>query len=141
METGTLVKLSETAKIQAGIDSDGSEVYALIVNNIDMGKLMGLPESNPGFEVFIPGRGIEVFYNVDVEEVKMENKKIIAVSGGFDPIHIGHVRMIREASLHGDVVVIANSDEWLRRKKSYIFMPFSYQHFCTIFCQAVWICP
>jgi D-beta-D-heptose 7-phosphate kinase/D-beta-D-heptose 1-phosphate adenosyltransferase len=52
------------------------------------------------------------------------NKKIVAVSGGFDPIHIGHVRMIRESSEHGDVVVIANSDEWLVRKKEYVFMPF-----------------
>ena len=50
--------------------------------------------------------------------------KVIAVSGGFDPIHVGHVRMILEAARHGDVVVIANSDEWLMRKKNYIFMPF-----------------
>ena len=48
----------------------------------------------------------------------------IAVSGGFDPIHIGHVRMIREASQFGDVIVIANSDSWLRRKKGYVFMPY-----------------
>ncbi len=51
-------------------------------------------------------------------------KKLVAVSGGFDPIHVGHVRMIQEASLMGDVVVIANSDEWLVRKKGYSFMPF-----------------
>ncbi len=50
-------------------------------------------------------------------------KKIVAVSGGFDPIHVGHIRMIREASEHGDVIVIANSDEWLMRKKGYVFMP------------------
>jgi D-beta-D-heptose 7-phosphate kinase/D-beta-D-heptose 1-phosphate adenosyltransferase len=50
--------------------------------------------------------------------------KRIAVSGGFDPIHIGHVRMIQEASKYGNVVVIANSDEWLLRKKGYVFMPF-----------------
>ena len=49
-------------------------------------------------------------------------KKIVAVSGGFDPIHVGHVRMIREAAEYGDVVVIANSDEWLKRKKGYVFM-------------------
>lgn len=51
-------------------------------------------------------------------------KVVVAVSGGFDPIHIGHVRMIQEASRHGSVTVIANSDEWLMRKKNYIFMPF-----------------
>jgi D-beta-D-heptose 7-phosphate kinase/D-beta-D-heptose 1-phosphate adenosyltransferase len=49
--------------------------------------------------------------------------KKIMVSGGFDPIHIGHVRMILEAAEHGDVVVVANSDDWLMRKKGYIFMP------------------
>mgnify|MGYP003114291321 FL=1 len=51
-------------------------------------------------------------------------KKIIAVSGGFDPIHMGHIRMIREAAKLGDVVVILNSDDWLKRKKSYSFMSF-----------------
>ncbi len=54
----------------------------------------------------------------------MGNRKIIAVSGGFDPVHVGHVRMIQEAARHGDVVVIANSDDWLMRKKGYVFMPF-----------------
>ena len=48
----------------------------------------------------------------------------IMVSGGFDPIHVGHVRMIREAARYGDVIVVLNSDEWLMRKKGYIFMPF-----------------
>tara|TARA_R110002020_G_scaffold251908_3_gene465712 strand:+ start:2777 stop:3214 length:438 start_codon:yes stop_codon:yes gene_type:complete len=51
-------------------------------------------------------------------------KKTVMVSGGFDPIHVGHVRMIIEASLHGDVIVVANSDEWLFRKKGYTFMGF-----------------
>jgi len=49
-------------------------------------------------------------------------KKVVAVSGGFDPVHIGHVRMIQDAATHGDVVIIANSDEWLKRKKGYVFM-------------------
>jgi len=49
---------------------------------------------------------------------------IVCVSGGFDPVHIGHLRMIQEASEYGEVVVIVNSDEWLMRKKGYIFMPF-----------------
>jgi D-beta-D-heptose 7-phosphate kinase/D-beta-D-heptose 1-phosphate adenosyltransferase len=47
----------------------------------------------------------------------------IAVSGGFDPLHVGHLELIRRASKYGDVVVILNSDEWLIRKKGYVFMP------------------
>ena len=46
------------------------------------------------------------------------------VSGGFDPVHIGHIRMILEASKHGDVIVVANSDDWLYRKKGFVFMEF-----------------
>tara|TARA_R110000851_G_scaffold107911_5_gene228527 strand:+ start:2904 stop:3317 length:414 start_codon:yes stop_codon:yes gene_type:complete len=51
--------------------------------------------------------------------------KTIMVSGGFDPIHVGHVRMIIEASQYGGVIVVANSDEWLYRKKGYNFMGFN----------------
>ena len=47
----------------------------------------------------------------------------VAVSGGCDPVHFGHVRMIQEASQFGDVIVILNSDEWLMRKKGFVFMP------------------
>lgn len=51
-------------------------------------------------------------------------KKIVAVSGGFDPIHVGHVRMIQEAAALGDeLVVIVNNDNWLMSKKGYVFMP------------------
>ena len=52
----------------------------------------------------------------------MRNKTVM-VSGGFDPVHVGHVRMIREASEWGDVIVVINSDDWLKRKKGYVFMP------------------
>ena len=48
----------------------------------------------------------------------------VCVSGGFDPVHVGHLRMMQEASSFGNVIVIVNSDEWLMRKKGYIFMPF-----------------
>ena len=53
-----------------------------------------------------------------------EERKTVMVSGGFDRIHAGHIRMIREAAQHGDVIVIANSDSWLHRKKGYVFMDF-----------------
>lgn len=47
----------------------------------------------------------------------------VAVSGGFDPIHTGHIRLLENASRLGDwLVVILNSDEWLRRKKGRPFM-------------------
>ena len=52
-----------------------------------------------------------------------EKRKVIAISGGFDPVHIGHVQMIEAAAELGDVMVIVNSDDWLLRKKGYVFMP------------------
>lgn len=49
---------------------------------------------------------------------------VVAVSGGFDPVHNGHVRMFKEARKLGDsLVVIMNNDNWLRAKKGYVFMP------------------
>lgn len=50
--------------------------------------------------------------------------KWVSVSGGFDPLHIGHVRMLQEARKLGDkLVVILNNDNWLRNKKGFVFMP------------------
>ena len=50
---------------------------------------------------------------------------VIILSGGFDPIHKGHMRMFREASNLGHQVIIGlNSDEWLTRKKGKPFMKF-----------------
>lgn len=43
------------------------------------------------------------------------------VSGGFDPLHIGHVRLLEGAARYGHVCVALNSDDWLRRKKGYVF--------------------
>lgn len=54
----------------------------------------------------------------------MKKEKIVAVSGGFDPIHIGHVRLFEEARALGDkLIVILNNDNWLMKKKGYVFMP------------------
>ena len=54
----------------------------------------------------------------------MQGRKRVALSGGFDPIHVGHVRMIQAAAEMGDVTVVATSDEWLMRKKGYVFMKY-----------------
>jgi cytidyltransferase-like protein len=58
---------------------------------------------------------------------KLSKTKIIALSGGFDPIHIGHIRMIQSAAKFGDVAIILNSDKWLIRKKGYKFMEWSHR--------------
>jgi cytidyltransferase-like protein len=50
---------------------------------------------------------------------------IVAVSGGFDPVHIGHLRSIMEARELGDsIMVILTRDDQLIRKKGYVFMPY-----------------
>jgi D-beta-D-heptose 7-phosphate kinase/D-beta-D-heptose 1-phosphate adenosyltransferase len=51
--------------------------------------------------------------------------KIIIVSGGFDPLHSGHIAYFKSAKELGDKLVVAlNSDEWLIKKKGKFFMPF-----------------
>jgi cytidyltransferase-like protein len=55
---------------------------------------------------------------------RKKKKIVVAVSGGFDPIHIGHVRMFEQAKALGDeLVVILNNDNWLKKKKGFAFMP------------------
>lgn len=50
--------------------------------------------------------------------------KVVICSGGFDPIHSGHIAYFREAKKLGDILVVGvNSDEWLTRKKGKPFMP------------------
>ena len=50
--------------------------------------------------------------------------KISVVSGGFDPIHSGHISYINAAKKYGDYLIVAlNSDEWLRKKRGKEFMP------------------
>ncbi len=52
-------------------------------------------------------------------------KNVIILSGGFDPVHKGHLRMFREASNLGHQVIVGlNSDEWLTRKKGEPLMKF-----------------
>ena len=51
-------------------------------------------------------------------------KKIILVTGGFDPLHSGHIAYFKAAKQLGDILVVGvNSDAWLARKKGQAFMP------------------
>jgi D-beta-D-heptose 7-phosphate kinase/D-beta-D-heptose 1-phosphate adenosyltransferase len=55
---------------------------------------------------------------------KTKKTRWVAVSGGFDPLHIGHVRMFKAAKKLGHkLVVIVNNDNWLEKKKGFVFMP------------------
>ncbi len=55
---------------------------------------------------------------------RAKKKIIVAVSGGFDPLHVGHVRLLNAAKkLGGKLVVILNNDNWLIAKKGFTFMP------------------
>ena len=50
--------------------------------------------------------------------------KIVLVTGGFDPLHSGHIEYFKEAKKLGDRLIVAiNSDAWLERKKGRAFMP------------------
>lgn len=51
-------------------------------------------------------------------------KKVVIVTGGFDPVHSGHIKYFREAAKLGDELIVGlNSDAWLTRKKGQPFMP------------------
>ena len=50
---------------------------------------------------------------------------VVLVTGGFDPLHSGHIEYFKEAKKLGDVLVVGiNTDEWLTRKKGRPFMKF-----------------
>ena len=52
--------------------------------------------------------------------------KIAVVSGGFDPIHSGHIAYLKSAAEDADkLIVLLNSDAWLENKKGQYFLPFS----------------
>ena len=58
--------------------------------------------------------------------------KIVLVTGGFDPIHSGHISYFKEAKTLGDKLIVGlNSDEWLERKKGRAFMPWN-ERLCVI---------
>jgi len=58
--------------------------------------------------------------------------KIVLVTGGFDPIHSGHISYFKSAKTLGDMLIVGlNSDDWLTRKKGRAFMPWN-ERLCII---------
>jgi D-beta-D-heptose 7-phosphate kinase/D-beta-D-heptose 1-phosphate adenosyltransferase len=58
--------------------------------------------------------------------------KIVLITGGFDPIHSGHINYIKAAKELGDYIAVGlNSDAWLVRKKGKAFMPYS-ERLCVL---------
>jgi D-beta-D-heptose 7-phosphate kinase/D-beta-D-heptose 1-phosphate adenosyltransferase len=52
--------------------------------------------------------------------------KIVIVTGGFDPVHSGHIECFKAARSLGDKLIVGiNSDNWLTRKKGKPFMPWN----------------
>jgi len=55
----------------------------------------------------------------------MQHYDIMILSGGFDPLHVGHIRMIQHARDMAALVVVGiNSDEWLRRRRGRVITKF-----------------
>lgn len=60
----------------------------------------------------------------DFSNCRSSEGVVVATSGGFDPLHVGHVRCLKESAQLGDIlVVIVNGDGFLMRKKAFVFMP------------------
>jgi len=62
--------------------------------------------------------GAKIVNLEEIERLRPQLGKIVATSGGFDPIHPGHISCIMESKKHGDtLVVVVNGDAFLRAKK------------------------
>jgi D-beta-D-heptose 7-phosphate kinase/D-beta-D-heptose 1-phosphate adenosyltransferase len=58
--------------------------------------------------------------------------KIVLVTGGFDPVHSGHIAYFKAARALGDMLIVGlNSDDWLERKKGAAFMPWN-ERLCIV---------
>ena len=56
----------------------------------------------------------------------MSDSRIVLCTGGFDPLHSGHIAYLKAAKALGDILIVGlNSDEWLERKKGKAFMPWN----------------
>lgn len=73
MNIGSLVRLSETAKISMGIDDALSDTLAVIIDRIDLTPMFDLAEESViGYKVLVPGMLVEIVYEADIIEINDE---------------------------------------------------------------------
>ena len=65
------------------------------------------------------------------------SEKTILVSGAFNPLHFGHLLLLKEASKYGKVIVALNSDEWVLKNKDYLLFDFETRKSLLEECQHV----
>jgi cytidyltransferase-like protein len=66
-----------------------------------------------------------------------DKEKTILVSGAFNPLHFGHLLLLRDASKYGKVIVALNSDEWVIKNKGYLLFDFETRKSLLEECQHV----
>jgi len=52
------------------------------------------------------------------------SEKTILISGAFNPLHFGHLLLLKDASKYGKVIVALNSDEWVLKNKGHLLFDF-----------------
>ena len=84
--------------------------------------------ANPSTPVrFRPQPPLLLFTSINIYTLfkNLKIQKKIVVSGGFDPVHIGHLEMLKQAREIGShLTVILNSDKFLLDKKGFVFYEF-----------------
>lgn len=111
------IKASVYETEDCGFESHrGLKVYDdVMMNNPNVPAMIVSPET------------ASVIVKTHKQKYGMSAGHVVCTSGGFDPLHVGHLRCLQAASMlkgqNGLLVVIVNNDAWLKRKKGYSFMP------------------
>ena len=56
--------------------------------------------------------------------MNFEGRPTILISGAFNPLHLGHLLLLKHASSYGDIIIALNSDEWVTKNKGYLLFDF-----------------
>jgi len=62
--------------------------------------------------------------------MNFNGRPTILISGAFNPLHLGHLLLLKHASSYGDVIIALNSDEWVIKNKGYLLFDFDVRKMC-----------